>query len=113
MYNPYFQPQMMRQSNFVRVRSKAEMDMIPVAPGGSVTGVDETAPLVYVKSLGPSQFDRPTLLTYKLELVPDEPARAPETPAEPFALRSDVIALQQRVDELSALLTKREEAANE
>lgn len=111
MYNPYFQPQMMRQSNFVRVRSKAEMDMIPVAPGSSVTGVDETAPLVYVKSLGPSQFDRPTIETYKLERV-EEPARAPETPAEPFALRSDVIALQQRVDELSALLTKREEAAN-
>ncbi len=112
MYNPYFPPQL-RQSSFVRVRSKAEMDMIPVAPGGSVTGVDETAPLVYVKSLGPSQFDRPTLVTYKLELVPDEPVKAPEEPAAPFALQRDVIALQQRVDELAALLTKREEAPHE
>lgn len=112
MYNPYFQPQQMRQTGFVRVRSRAEAESYPIAPGSSVTFVDETAPLVYVKTLGPSQFDRPTMETYKLERV-EEPARAPETPAEPFALRSDVIALQQRVDELSALLTKREEAANE
>lgn len=112
MYNPYFQPQQMRQTGFVRVRSRAEAESYPIAPGSSVTFVDETAPLVYVKTLGPSQFDRPTMETYKLERV-EEPARAPETPAEPFALRSDVITLQQRVDELSALLTKREEAANE
>lgn len=111
MYNPYFQPQQMRQTGFVRVRSRAEAESYPIAPGSSVTFVDETAPLVYVKTLGPSQFDRPTMETYKLERV-EESARAPETPAEPFALRSDVIALQQRVDELSALLTKREEAAN-
>lgn len=110
MYNPYFQPQM-RQTGFVRVRSRAEAESYPIAPGSSVTFVDETAPLVYVKTLGPSQFDRPTMETYKLERV-EEPVRAPETPTEPFALRSDVIALQQRVDELSALLTKREEAAN-
>ncbi len=112
MYSPYFQPQQMRQTGFVRVRSRAEAESYPIAPGSSVTFVDETAPLVYVKTLGPSQFDRPTMETYRLERI-EEPARAPETPAEPFALRSDVIALQQRVDELSALLTKREEAANE
>lgn len=111
MYNPYYQSQV-RQTGFVRVRSKAEAESYPIAPGSSVTFVDETAPLVYVKTLGPSQFDRPTMETYRLERI-EEPARAPETPAEPFALRSDVIALQQRVDELSALLTKREGAANE
>lgn len=111
MYNPYFQPQM-RQTGFVRVRSRAEAESYPIAPGSSVTFVDETAPLVYVKTLGPSQFDRPTMETYRLERI-EEPVRAPETPTEPFALRSDVIALQQRVDELSALLKKREEATNE
>lgn len=112
MYNnPYYQPQV-RQTGFVRVRSRAEAESYPIAPGSSVTFVDETAPLVYVKTLGPSQFDRPTMEAYKLERI-EEPAKAPEAPTEPFALRSDVIALQQRVDELSALLTKREEAANE
>ena len=112
MYSPYFQPQM-RQTGFVRVRSRAEADAYPIAPGSSVTFVDETAPLVYVKTLGPSQFDRPTMETYRLERVPDEPVRPPETPAEPYALKSDVIALQQRVTELAALLTQREEASHE
>lgn len=111
MFNQFYPPQM-RQTGFVRVRSRAEAESYPIAPGSSVTFVDETAPLVYVKTLGPSQFDRPTMETYKLERI-EEPARAPEKPAEAFALQSDVIALQQRVDALAALLTKREEAANE
>lgn len=113
MYNnPYYQPQV-RQTGFVRVRSRAEAESYPIAPGSSVTFVDETAPLVYVKTLGPSQFDRPTMETYRLERIPDEPTRAPEKPLEEYALKSDVIALQERFDALSALLTKREEATNE
>ena len=74
------QPQQQAQiqnGGFISVRSRAEAQNYPVAPGNSVTFKDETAPFVYVKTMGFSQLDRPIFESYRL--VKEE---APQTPAE-------------------------------
>lgn len=72
------QPQQQIQNGgFISVRSRAEAQNYPVAPGNSVTFKDETAPFVYVKTMGFSQLDRPIFESYRL--VKED---APQTPVE-------------------------------
>ena len=111
MYNQFYQ-QPVRQAGFVRVRSKTEAEAYPIAPGSSVTFVDETAPFCYVKTLGPSQFDRPTIETWQLTKVEDT-AQAPEKPADGFDIKAALTSLQQEIKALREQLTPREEEENE
>lgn len=59
------QPQI-QNGGFISVRSEAEAKNYPVAPGGSVTFIDENAPYCYTKSVGFSQLDRPTFKRFRL-----------------------------------------------
>ena len=97
------------QSGFVRVQNENEARMYPVAPGNSVTFIDENAPFCYTKTVDMSQLDRPKFEKYKLVKVDDDAKpgdaanKAPETPAvdlSKYALKSDVTAFQ---DELNAI----------
>ena len=54
------------QNGFVRVRSENEARMYPVAPGCSVTFIDESAPYCYSKTVNASQLDRPIFEKYRL-----------------------------------------------
>lgn len=66
-----------RQNGFIRVKDEAEVDAYPIAPGNSVTFIHETQPLVFVKTLGFSQFDHPVKDKYRLvKETPDEPNKA-------------------------------------
>lgn len=72
-YQPnYFAPQYQQpqqqtnQNGFVRVQSENEARMYPVAPGNSVTFIDETGPYCYVKTMDISQLDRPKFEKYRL-----------------------------------------------
>ncbi len=63
-----------RQNGFIRVKDEAEVDAYPIAPGNSVTFIHETQPLVFVKTLGFSQFDHPVKEKYRLvKETPEEP----------------------------------------
>ena len=60
------QPQQIQNGGFISVRSRSEAQNYPIAPGNSVTFKDETAPFVYVKTMGFSQLDRPVFETFRL-----------------------------------------------
>lgn len=68
MQNPNYNYQMNQQevSPFVPVRSELEARNYPVGYGKSVTFKDETAPYIYVKSMGFSQLDKPVFEKFKL-----------------------------------------------
>lgn len=51
---------------FVRVQSEDEARRYPVAPGNSVTFIDENAPYCYTKSVDFSQLDRPIFKRFRL-----------------------------------------------
>lgn len=59
-------PQSMNNVGFVRVQSEEEARRYPVAPGGSVTFIDENAPYCYTKSVDMSQLDRPIFKKFRL-----------------------------------------------
>lgn len=70
------QPQQTNQSGFVRVQNENEARMYPVAPGNSITFIDENGPYCYVKTMDISQLDRPKFEKYRLvkeEQVKDAP----------------------------------------
>lgn len=98
MINPYYQQPMQIQSGgFVTVRNIVEAQNYPIAPGTSVTFKDEQAPYVYTKTQGFSQLDRPVFEKYRL--VKEEEPAAPE-----FALRSDIEAIRNEIEELKNAL---------
>ena len=115
---PQFQPQMNLQpganqpAQFVRVRSEHEARMWPVAPGNSITFIDENAPYCYTKTVDMSQLDRPRFERYRL-VKEETPQEAAQSSSETFngtamesidpneyALKSDLEALQRQVEKL-------------
>ena len=68
------------QGGFVRVQSEQEARAYPVAPGNSITFIDENAPYCYTKSMDLSQLDRPKFDKYRLVKEEDAPERPQETP---------------------------------
>lgn len=54
------------QGGFVRVQSEQEARAYPVAPGSSITFIDESRPYCYTKSVDMSQLDRPKFDKYRL-----------------------------------------------
>ena len=99
-YQPYYQQQyptmaqqqqmqaapsqapQIQNGGFISVRSEDEARNYPVAPGTSVTFIDEMRQKVYAKTMGFSQLDRPIFVSYKLvkEEVPQEAQIATEKP---------------------------------
>ena len=117
MYNPYPQnyPQQYQQfqnqsqnGGFVSVRNEMEARSYPVAYGVSVNFKDETAPYIYVKTMGLSQFDTPVFEKYRLVKEPTMPENTPETvetnnvayeelKSEIEALRAEIKALKEEL----------------
>lgn len=61
------QPQyQMMQGGFVRIPSENDARMYPVAPGNSVTFIDENRLYIYTKSVNMGQLDRPIFEKYRL-----------------------------------------------
>lgn len=58
--------QQIQNNGFIRVQSEEEARKYPVAPGGSVTFIDENAPYCYTKSVDMSQLDRPIFKKFRL-----------------------------------------------
>lgn len=102
-------PQMMtppvQNSAPISVRSEQDARDWPIAPGNSLTFIDESAGYVYTKT-SLNQFDRPQFVKYRLvrEDVAEAstaPAVAPQAPAAPapaYALQSDIDAISGAVE---------------
>ena len=74
----YQQPQ---QASFIRVQSEQQAREWPIAPGGSMTFIDDNAPYCYTKSMGMSQFDVPVFKRFKLTEEPSETVHVTPEPA--------------------------------
>lgn len=109
-YNPY-QNQMMnygqyqtQQQNiiqnggFVRVPNETAARNYPIAPGNSITFIDENAPYCYTMTMGFSQFDRPKFEKFRLVKEEDQPIQTQTTEDMSkidYALKSELEALKQ------------------
>lgn len=120
-YNPYqatpaqTQPQI-QNGGFVSVRSAQEAFNYPVALGNSVTFKDETAPFIYVKTRGFSQLEEPVFEQFQLVKV-DNTQKTVEQQApaqsEEYALKSDLVTLQQEIDLLKKKVLEHKLGVNE
>lgn len=90
--------QQIQNSGFVSVPSETVARNYPVAPGNSVTFIDENAPYCYTKTMGFSQLDRPRFEKFRLVKEEDQPIQAQTTEDMPkidYALKSELEALKQ------------------
>lgn len=93
------QPQI-QNGGFVRVKDETEAMNYPVAPGYSVTFIDETASHFYVKTAGLSQFDRPTFDKFKLiRETPEQTKVEYATKQDLEELKAQIAALKGDTDE--------------
>ena len=95
------------QGGFVRVMNENEARMYPVAPGNSVTFIDESAPYCYTKTVDMSQLDRPKFEKYRLvkeedapEAVdgPNSPSEIPQVDLSQYATKQDIEAFRADVE---------------
>lgn len=126
-YNPYYQqafnqqypqnqPQMQPQiqtNGLISVRSESEAANYPVQAGNSVTFKDETAPYIYVKTMGFSQLDRPTFDKYRLVKEDAAQVSADDQKAEFGALQREIDALWKAVEDLKPKRAPRKKEASE
>ena len=66
-YSYYNQQNLQPQVGFMSVRGKDMVVNYPIAPGNTIIFKDETAPYVYIKSMGYSTLESPKLEIYKRE----------------------------------------------
>lgn len=115
-YNPYLQPyqataqqqqqpQQIHNGGYVSVRSEDEALMYPVAPGNSVTFINELAPYQYKKTMGFSQFDKP--IFEKFRVVKEEAQISPvsedsqkTTNDIAYAEKSEIEEIRGQIEEL-------------
>ena len=98
------------QGGFVRVRNENEARTYFVAPGNSVTFIDDDSRYIFTKTVNMGQLDRPVFEKYRL--VKEEDATAPDSPVEPpkqpqvdlsqYALKTDVTAFKGELDAIRA-----------
>lgn len=115
------------------MQSEQEARAYPVAPGNSITFIDESRPYCYTKSVDMSQLDRPKFDKYRLVKEEDAPApSAADSPVRPengpqshdapgvgklsdYALKTDlgplwaeIEALKRRIETTKAKPAKKE-----
>lgn len=109
MYNPYQQNfnqqnfSQMQSGGFVSVRNEMEARSYPVAYGNSVTFKDETAPYIYVKTMGFSQLDTPVFDKYRLvkeqSVTPDNVHSIDETYKSAYEdLKAQIDAIKRDIE---------------
>ena len=94
------QPPVQNSAPF-NVRSEQEARDWPIAPGNSLTFINEAEGYVYTKT-SLNQFDRPQFVKYKLvredvQQPVDVPRGVANTPVPDYALKSDVEAVKGEI----------------
>jgi len=125
-YNPYLQqmqPIQMQQTSIIYVPSEEMARNYPVAPGNNVTFKNESAPFIYTKTAGYSQYDKPCFEIYRRvdeekpldEPKHDEPNNLPydELKAEIEEIRALLNELMVKPEEKPKRTTKKEVADDE
>lgn len=112
-YNPYQNyTQQIQNGGFVRVMNEQEARNYPVAPGYSVTFIDDSASYCYTKTAGFSQFDKPVFKKYRLiaenEAQSDFSAEGGKDipPAPEYALKADFDKLKAEFKKFKSKVEK-------
>lgn len=97
------------QTGFVRVPNENEARMYPVAPGTSVTFIDENQPYCYTKTMDRSQLDRPKFEKYRLVKEEDTSITAqnaqetgsavPGVSLDGYATKDDLDAFREEMED--------------
>ncbi len=77
MNYPFYNPNQQPQVSFMSIRGREIAVNYPIAPGNTIFFKDETAPFIYVKTMGYSPLDKPTLDIYKREDLSAAPVQEP------------------------------------
>jgi hypothetical protein len=119
----YQQPQAQQtapaQGGFIRVQSEDEARRYPVAPGGSVTFIDDNSPHCYVKTVDLSPMSAPTFKRFRL-VEEEEPQAQPQTAKNgdisnepqnsidlsPYAKNDDIAKIRAVIDAMQADIDK-------
>lgn len=106
------QPQMSNAGNFVSVPNETAARNYPIAPGNSVTFIDENNPYCYTKTMGLNQLDRPVFKRYRLVEEQDTPQNVQITSQTseqaqgkqviPDEIKGDINALRTLYEQLRA-----------
>lgn len=120
-YNPYqqqlLQMQMQAQQtggNFIHVPSEDVARNYSVAPGASVTFIDDNAPYCYTKTAGMSQLDIPTFRKFRLvEETPTDAQKRPSAAQQTNPSADTSEALKRQIDALTARIEALENKAKE
>lgn len=94
MYNPYYSQNQQPQVSYMSTRGKDAVISFPIAPGNTIIFKDETAPYVYIKAMGYSSLDSPTLEVYKRE----EPQQMVQIVNEDNKLQEDIDRLFEEIE---------------
>lgn len=101
--------QNVQQGGFVRVQNEQEARQYPLAPGYSMTFIDDSGNYCYVKTMGFSQLDKPKFEKYRLVREEDEQsafgAEEVKSMDEKYALKYVVDDLVQQVEELKKAIS--------
>ena len=107
-YSPYMQYQQPQQASFIRVQSEMQAREWPIAPGNSMTFIDDNSPYCYTKSMGMSQFDAPVFKRFRL--VEEEPAQnvqnATESPSQTDSIDLSAYMLKSDFEPFKSLLER-------
>lgn len=101
-------PQTQNSGGFVRVQNEQEARLYPVAPGNSITFIDDYLPYCYVKTMDVSQLDRPKFEKYRLVKEEDMPPNSAQNAflsggqsgsidLGAYALKADLNALATKI----------------
>ncbi len=94
MNYPYYNQNQSSQVGFMSVRGRDIAVNYPIAPGNTIFFKDETAPFIYVKTMGYSPLDKPTLDIYKREDL----TVSPVTESKPSVKdNSEIDKLQEQI----------------
>ena len=106
------QPQMSNTGNFVSVPNEMAARNYPIAPGNSVTFIDENSPYCYTKTMGLNQLDRPVFKRYRLveeqdtlqnaQSAPQTGEQAQASTTMPDEIKGDINALRALYEQLRA-----------
>lgn len=109
-YPQYVQPQIQTQQNqqnqtvqnggLVTVRSEDEAKGYPVALGTSVTFIDENNPMVYTKTMGFSQLDRPIFKKYRLVEEPENNLNSQPTKTSSEKEKGEIEAIWSEIEHI-------------
>lgn len=107
---PQYSTPQIQNGGFVRVMNEEEARNYPVAPGYSVTFIDDSATYCYTKTAGYSQFDKPRFEKYRLikESDIDNSSEAEKDMPE-YALKSDLDKLKNEIKKLKTKVEKEDD----